>query len=232
MLDIFRGVLDPFELNEKDEDRAEGGRDGVDVFGCNVEMGVIFFGEAGGVDFGDRPNNPFFGKGGAVSICKGSILIALDTDAENDLDRGLAAKNPGLGPADESSVCGDVTLRWGYFDGARRVPRSSGMGGRATGIARPSGVMGDFLPEGKPNPMLGNVDPLAFEGDMPGTSGPPTTNVIGTGPFAAPRSIFILPTSVNPRGRLPSGVLLTTSTACLVAAIECGEAGDPGVQAG
>lgn len=87
-------------------------------------------------------------------------------------------------------------------------------------LALPSGVTGDFRPDGRPSPILGRVETLALEGDMPGTSGPPTMKVMGTGPFAAARSESIRPTRVSPRGRLPSGVLFTTSTACLVAATE------------
>lgn len=110
MRDIFRGVLTLALENEKDEERADGGSEGVEVLGWSVICD--FFGEVGGVSFGDRVKNPFFGMGGAVSICKSVFLIALDTEAEKDLDRGRAARKPGLGPAvDGSSIVGEVTLR-------------------------------------------------------------------------------------------------------------------------
>jgi hypothetical protein len=96
-----------------------------------VEPRAAFFGETGGVFLGDRPKNPFLadagdgrvGIGAVVLIVRGSLfeLIAFETDAENDLDRGRAAKKPGRGPAVESSVGGgEVTLLCGKRDGAAR----------------------------------------------------------------------------------------------------------------
>ena len=92
------------------------------------------------------------------------------------------------------------------------------MGGLSGERARGSGVTGDFLPdaEGNPSPMpavgFGDIVGEAV-GDIPGLPGPPIKNVIGTGPLDAPRSASIRPTRVKPRGRRPSGVALTASTA-------------------
>jgi hypothetical protein len=115
--DPFLGVFEILDEKLNDDDLAEGGRDGVEVFGWSI--GVIDpvdrtgdFVETVGVDIFLANILRLFelvlgvaGSGGASLLRDedDSLLLPLNMAEENDLDLGRAARKPGLGPAMASS---------------------------------------------------------------------------------------------------------------------------------
>jgi len=98
-------------------------------FGLAFQLNMLFLGfvtEAGELRAGEmragdlRAGEYTLGTGGAVTIDNGAsiFVMALEIVAENDLDRGRAARKPGRGPAELSlssiGLCtGVVTRRTG-----------------------------------------------------------------------------------------------------------------------